>query len=232
MSPPTAKFNVGGTMFEVAVSTIQSQPDGLLAKMIDGRFPCGKDESGAYFIDRNSEFFNIVLDVHRDNKLYPLPPGFTRERVVAELEFYGLQDFFEAGAPIDLSVESTVRSMLDAQQSLQKTSGEFSQWQLEQKSLGDAMVTEGLARLCMASAKLDRDQHPGTLRIPSLQVTTLPQMQRGVVSLYLNAAVSAQVVKLFDQINTQVTVAQDKTGGQQGSSSLVEMKAAAPKADA
>ena len=49
MSATTARFNVGGTAFEVAVSTIQSQPEGLLAEMIDGRFPSGKDERGAFF---------------------------------------------------------------------------------------------------------------------------------------------------------------------------------------
>ena len=69
MSATTAKFNVGGIVFEAAVSTIQSQPDGLLAKMIDGRFPQVKDHCGAYFIDRDPNFFNIVLDVHRDNKV-------------------------------------------------------------------------------------------------------------------------------------------------------------------
>ncbi|KAJ1476538.1 BTB/POZ protein, partial [Baffinella frigidus] len=89
------KFNVGGTVFQVAVSTIQSQPEGLLAKMIDGRFKCGKDEGGAFFVDRSPRFFDIVLDVHRDNKVHPLTPEFTRERVLEELEFYGLQDFSE-----------------------------------------------------------------------------------------------------------------------------------------
>ena len=96
MSSTTVKFNVGGSVFEVAVSTIQSQPEALLAKMIDGRFHCGKDESGAYFVDRNPQFFNIVLDVHRDNKFNALILGVTRERVLAELEFYGLQDFVGA----------------------------------------------------------------------------------------------------------------------------------------
>jgi len=83
-------FDVGGTVFKAALSTIQSQPEGLLAKMIDGRFPCGKEESGAYFIDRSPRFFDIILDVHRDNKLHPLMPGFTRDRVLEELVFYGL----------------------------------------------------------------------------------------------------------------------------------------------
>ena len=56
MSAATVKFNVGGTIYVVALSTIQSQPEGLLAKMIDGRFPCGKDERGAYFVDPSTFF--------------------------------------------------------------------------------------------------------------------------------------------------------------------------------
>jgi hypothetical protein len=46
MSAATVRFNVGGTVSEVAVFTIQSKPEGLLAKMIDGRFQSGKDPSG------------------------------------------------------------------------------------------------------------------------------------------------------------------------------------------
>jgi len=44
MSGATVRFNVGGTVSEVAVSTIKSKPDALLAKMIDGRFPSTKDK--------------------------------------------------------------------------------------------------------------------------------------------------------------------------------------------
>ena len=79
MSAATVRFNVGGTVSEVAVSTIKSKPDALLAKMIDGRFPSTKDKSGAYFVDRDPQLFRIVLDVHRDNKVRPLPLGPTPE---------------------------------------------------------------------------------------------------------------------------------------------------------
>jgi len=92
MSADTVKFNVGGTVFEVARSTIQTFPHALLAKMIDGPFQSGKDGGGAYFVDRNPQMFNIILDVHRDNKVYE-SPMVTSDQVVAELQFYGLHDF-------------------------------------------------------------------------------------------------------------------------------------------
>ncbi|KAJ1484762.1 BTB/POZ protein [Baffinella frigidus] len=223
MSPPAVRFDVGGTVFKVAVSTIQSQPEGVLAKMIDGRFPCGKDESGAYFIDRSPRFFEIVLDVHRDNKVYPLAPGFTRERVVAELEFYGLQDFIEGGAPIDLSGESTVRSLLDAKRSLQDASGDFAKWKEEQKRLGNIMMNEALARLCIASAEIVREESPETLRISPLKVDTLPQVVGGAVYPYTNCNVSTQIVKLFEEVNTEATVTRGR-----GDDTSVKLEPAEP----
>ena len=153
MTATTAKFNVGGTVFDVAVSTIQSQPEGLLSKMIDGRFPCGKDESGAFFVDRNPRFFDIVLDVHRDNKVYALSPGVTRERVLAELEFYGLQDF--EGVSMDLSSEATLRSAGD--------------------------VSEGFARLLLAEADLVKDPRSTTFKCSALNLKSLPGVAYGCV---------------------------------------------------
>ena len=112
MSPTTAKFNVQGIVFEVAVSAIQSQPEGRLAKMIDGRLRCLRDESGAFLVDRSPEFFKIVLDVHRDNQVCPSKQGMTHERILAELKFYGLQDF--EAVPMELSAGATLQSVGDA----------------------------------------------------------------------------------------------------------------------
>ena len=175
----TTRFNVGGAVFEVAVSTIQSQPEGLLAKMIDGRFPCGKDESGAFFVDRNPEFFNIVLDVHRDNKVYSLSPGVTRERVLAELEFYGLQDFERVS--IDLSSEATLRSVGDVSRDLSK-------WQEEQEKLAHKMLTEGCARLLLAKADLVKkenvkDPRSTTFKCSALDLNSLPGAAQGVIRI-------------------------------------------------
>ncbi|KAJ1483537.1 BTB/POZ protein [Baffinella frigidus] len=146
MPATTAKFNVGGTVFEVAVSTIQSRPEGLLAKMTDGRFECGKDESGAFFVDRNPQFFNIVLDVLRDNKVYPLSPGVTRERVLAELEFYGLQDF--EAVPMELSAEASLRSVGDATSDVRKGQHQAN------KPAKDMLTLGGLSQLLLAKAEL------------------------------------------------------------------------------
>ena len=169
MAATTVKFNVGGTVSEVAVSTIQSRPEGLLAKMIDGRFPCGKDESGAYFVDRNPRFFDVVLDVHRDNNVYPLA-GVTRERVLAELEFYGLQDV--DGLPMKRSFEETLLSLGPA----------LSDWQREQERLGQNMLTEGFARLLAARAQVVTGPRSTTLKSCPLDISGLPGGEPGVIS--------------------------------------------------
>jgi len=211
MTATTVRFNVGGTVFEVAVSTIQSQPEGLLAKMIDGRFQCGKDESGAFFVDRHPRFFDIVLDVHRDNKVYPLTPAFTRERVLAELEFYGLQDFCE-DAPIDLSLQATLQIIQEARQRLHHASSDFSKWQQEQKRLGGKMLIEAFARLCLAEAKLEKEVTPTIFTIPPLQLATLAQMPvgantgiQGVIQPCANAGLTTQIVKLLEESDLKAT---------------------------
>ena len=197
MSPPTAKFDVGGTVFKVAVSTIQSQPDGLLAKMIDGRFPCGKDDdSGAYFVDRNPEFFNIVLDVHRDNNVYPLPPGMTRERVVAELEFYGLQQGFDG-----VTIKRSFKSMLLDHLVL---SSDISEWQKEQERLGKDLLDEGFARLFLAKVELPTELAPAILMHP-LQLDKLLAIDRSC-RIYPNAEIKVHIVKSFEDWGTKVTI--------------------------
>ena len=72
VSANTVKINVGGSVFKVAVSTIQSPtPRALLAKMIDGLFLCGKDERGAFFVD-HTQFCNTVLDDFKESRWTPL----------------------------------------------------------------------------------------------------------------------------------------------------------------
>ncbi|KAJ1484792.1 hypothetical protein T484DRAFT_1796014 [Baffinella frigidus] len=169
MLAATVKFNVGGTVFEVAVSTIKSRPEGLLAKMIDGRFECGLDESGAYFVDRDARFFGIVLAVHRDNKVYSLSPGMTREGVLAELEFYGLEDF--EGVPMHRSVEATLLSVGGLRD-------DFVKWQQDQEILGEKMLCEALARLTVARAKLSKTPGSTTLEISGDNLTWLEAAQK------------------------------------------------------
>ncbi|KAJ1477395.1 BTB/POZ protein [Baffinella frigidus] len=196
MSAATVRFNVGGTVSEVAVSTIQSQPEALLAKMIDGRFQSGKDASGAYFIDRDPQLFRIVLGVYRDNRVYPLPLGIiTPAQIQAELEYYGLQDF---EGPIELSFMAKM-------QCLRGLSSDFSKWKMEQERIGQNLVAEGFARLLVARAEMTQETSSTTLttvRVPLLkELGDLPRH-------WMNAThpMAGQIAKLFEQWNVKATV--------------------------
>jgi len=206
MSAATVRFNVGGTVSEVAVSTIQSKPEGLLAKMTDGRFQSGKDPSGAYFVDRDPLLFRIVLDVHRDNKVYPLPSGLTRERVLAELQYYGLQDFEDV--PMEISVQSKIYSLHETSQHLQELTVDFSKWQKEQERIGQTLLTEGFARLFVARAEVAKEKSPSTLRFVPVDVVNLPQTsyEGKVVFCEVGSDIAGQVVRLFEQENMKATV--------------------------
>ena len=65
-------------MFEVAVSTTQSRPEGLLAKTIDDRRTVpAQDASRAHFVDWNPRVFDIGLEVHRGKSIWAVTTSFS-----------------------------------------------------------------------------------------------------------------------------------------------------------
>ena len=119
--------------------------------MVDEHFRSGKDESGAYLVYRNPRFFRMILEVQCDNKFCPLSSGATCERLLADLEFYILQDI--AGSPMHRSVESTLRGVGDV-------TGNFFRWQAEQEPIVANKLTEGLAWLLVARAEISKTTWP------------------------------------------------------------------------
>ena len=135
-----------------------------------------------------------MLDVHRDSEVYPSSPGMTRERVVAELEFYGVQDF--DGVPMDRSVESTLRTH-------QEWSSEFSKWQQEQKSFGYKLLKDGFAKLFLATATI-MPEEPEILKIGDIDVDKLRLVSQGKVSP--DTETNGHIIKFFEDWGTKVTV--------------------------
>lgn len=81
------KFNVGGRLFETTHSTILKYPDSVLAKHIG---PLGKpDAEGVYFIDRNPNVFEAILDYYRSG-LLACPPNVHPDVFTSELGFWGI----------------------------------------------------------------------------------------------------------------------------------------------
>ncbi|CAO4367592.1 unnamed protein product [Caenorhabditis nigoni] len=88
------KLDVGGTVFKTTKSTL-TKFDGFFRTMFETPVPVPKDESGAIFIDRSPEHFEVVLNFMRagyvDLQKYS---GDVRE-IQKEAEFYLLEGLVE-----------------------------------------------------------------------------------------------------------------------------------------
>ncbi|KAJ8024675.1 BTB/POZ domain-containing protein KCTD6 [Holothuria leucospilota] len=62
-------LNIGGKKYKTSAKTIRKYPDSKLAKMLDNTIPNLLDKKGRYFIDRNGEHFQYVLDYMRLGEL-------------------------------------------------------------------------------------------------------------------------------------------------------------------
>lgn len=77
-------FNVGGTKYEVARSTIEKYPDTMLSRLISKDWQQGSEIS----IDRDGARFRFVLDYMRDQKVH-LPLTVPRDALLQELVYFG-----------------------------------------------------------------------------------------------------------------------------------------------
>ncbi len=85
-------FNVGGTRFEVARSTVTAHPDTLLANMIKRNL-----DENELFIDADSGLFRWILQWYRRGLMPSLQTvGVNAEMWSAELSFYGLLENWDA----------------------------------------------------------------------------------------------------------------------------------------
>lgn len=91
------RLNVGGVLFTTLRSTLCSVPGSMLEAMFSGRFgsPSTRDETGAYFLDRDPTYFSFVLSYLRDPRNRPsIRPGHnsscSRLAILREFEYFGL----------------------------------------------------------------------------------------------------------------------------------------------
>jgi len=64
-------LDVGGTRFDTTRQTLLQDPNSMLAKMFDPNSPLtpGLVKNGAYFLDRDPEYFRFILNYLRNGVL-------------------------------------------------------------------------------------------------------------------------------------------------------------------
>ena len=92
---PIIKLNVGGHTFTTTISTLTRFPDTMLGAMFSGRHDLLKDETGAYFIDRDGSHFRYILNFLRSPEPFDINciPSTTMTELKIEIDYYGLKDF-------------------------------------------------------------------------------------------------------------------------------------------
>lgn len=85
----TVKFNVGGKLFEISRSLLDSFPDTMIYKAASKTWIQEKDEP--IFIERNCDRFQFVLDYMRDGHC-SLPYDTTKDAVLNELSYFGFDN--------------------------------------------------------------------------------------------------------------------------------------------
>ncbi|CAF0957791.1 unnamed protein product [Didymodactylos carnosus] len=113
-SSDIVELNIGGVTYSTLQSTLQSEPDSLLANLVgqqqqqqhqhnhlnnvslDINNKITRDNKNRYFIDRDGVLFRYILDYLRCKKLI-LPESFQeKERLKSEAEYYKLTNMVKA----------------------------------------------------------------------------------------------------------------------------------------
>jgi hypothetical protein len=96
MSEDLLRLNVGGVFFTTTKATLLRYPNSMLGAMFNGSMPTTRDESGAYFIDRDGQMFGYVLNFLRSSQL-ALPDGFNLiDQLSVEADFFQVEPLIQA----------------------------------------------------------------------------------------------------------------------------------------
>jgi len=83
----TVKFNVGGKLYEVSLSSIERNPESMLARLTSDMW--NDDPSKPIFIDRDGDIFAHVLNYLRYGSI-ELPSCIPKSMFERELDYYGV----------------------------------------------------------------------------------------------------------------------------------------------
>ena len=85
------KLNVGGHIFVTSITTLQKDPDSMLAAMFSGRFDVVKQDDGSYFIDRDGTHFRHILNFLRTGGVPRDVLNDFGEELETEADYYNLR---------------------------------------------------------------------------------------------------------------------------------------------
>jgi len=107
MDNKIVKLNIGGTIFCTTAETLTKYSNTFFTSMLSDSLPTTKDESGAYFIDRDGQFFSPILTWLRTN-VVSIPCSMTREDLLREAKYYLMDSLVEE---LLISVEQSFASL-------------------------------------------------------------------------------------------------------------------------
>jgi len=120
-STDKVKLDIGGRIFATTSATLSKEPS-MLSSMFSGHFDMEPDEDGCYFIDRNPDFFPIILDYLRKGTIH-----------LEEIEESQMADFADEVEYYQL--ESLARLIRDLRQKEKKSAAFY--WEVDSSSLLD-----------------------------------------------------------------------------------------------
>jgi len=123
MSARIVKLNIGGHKFCTTAATLTKHPDTFFTSLIHGSIPTTKDDEGAYFVDRDGQFFSPILTWLRTNEI-SIPSNITKEDVIREAVFYSLQPLVDILTVEPIVGEEKVQS-LDCPNEIEKYVGDY-----------------------------------------------------------------------------------------------------------
>ena len=92
-------------MFSTTKTTLQNEPDSMLANMFSGELVPGiQDEQGAYMLDRTPKYFEPILNYLRTKELV-IDPNVSMDGVLGEARYFGIQSIVDQIEKLKLAEE-------------------------------------------------------------------------------------------------------------------------------
>jgi len=77
-------------LYQTTRDTLLKGDRNFFTALLSGQMKAFKDEQGAYFIDRDGEYFQPILGFLRTGELH-IPPNLVSEKVYLEAQFYNIK---------------------------------------------------------------------------------------------------------------------------------------------